>query len=68
MSKGFLTTSEVAEKLDISTATVRRWIRSGKLSAAAYPSGQFRVPASEVERIMTPVSAESPVDGEVSLW
>ncbi|WP_367264959.1 helix-turn-helix domain-containing protein [Trueperella pyogenes] len=62
-----LTTAEVAERLDVSRGTVLNWCRAGDLTFVRYPSGQYRIPVSEVERILTPVaassvSAESPSD------
>lgn len=64
----YLGTAEVACALSVSRNAVLNWIRAGKLQAIQLPSGLFRIPVSELERIMTPVSAESPGDGEVSLW
>ncbi|ANF22233.1 IS607 family transposase [Thermococcus piezophilus] len=44
-------TGEVAKKLGVSTMTVRRWIRAGKIKA--YQIGkEFRIPESEVLRLL----------------
>jgi len=51
MSERLLTTGEVAKRLQVSRMTVDRWIRGGKLRAIRYPSGRYKVPESEVERI-----------------
>lgn len=67
IAERLLTTVEVAERLDVSRGTVLNWCRAGELMYVRYPSGQYRIPPSEVERILTPVaassgSAESPSD------
>ena len=44
-------TGEVAKRLGVSTMTVRRWIKAGKIKA--YQSGrEFRIPESEVLRLL----------------
>lgn len=44
-------TGEVAKKLGVSTMTVRRWIKAGKIKA--YQIGkEFRIPESEVLRLL----------------
>jgi len=44
-------TGEVAKKLGVSTMTVRRWIKVGKIKA--YRIGkEFRIPESEVLRLL----------------
>ena len=44
-------TGEVAERLGVSTMTVRRWIKAGKIKA--YQIGkEFRIPESEVLRLL----------------
>ncbi len=51
VSEKLLTTGEVARRLQVSRRTVQRWIKEGKLRALKYPSGHFKVPESEVEKI-----------------
>jgi len=60
----FLSTGEAAAALEVSPQTVRRWIANGQLSVVQLPSGVFRIPRSEIERILTPkpVSADSPAE------
>ncbi len=41
--KNWLTATDVADRCMVSTATVRRWVKDGKLSAMKLPSGHFRV-------------------------
>ena len=44
-------TGEVAKRLGVSTMTVRRWIKAGKIKA--YQIGrEFRIPESEVLRLL----------------
>lgn len=43
--------SEVAQELRCSTATVKRWLRTGQLEGVRLPGGDWRVPWSEVSRL-----------------
>lgn len=43
--------SEVAERLSVSTWTLRRWIRSGKLKGYILPNGEYRASRAAVEQI-----------------
>lgn len=50
------TISEVAEMLKISTRTVRRWIKSGRLRATAQPgrgrtATEYRIPITSLEAL-----------------
>ena len=47
----FLETGTVAKALGVRIQIVERWIRDRKISALRLPSGRYRVPASELERI-----------------
>lgn len=46
-----LTTGEVAKVLDVSRHAVLRWIKQGKLKAIELPSGRYKIPENEVEKI-----------------
>jgi excisionase family DNA binding protein len=49
-----LTVAEVAQRLKLSTETVRRWLREGKLRGVRFSdAGGWRVRASEVERVLS---------------
>lgn len=49
-----LTVQEVAGRLKLNPETVRRWLRQGKLRALRFGgSGGYRVPGSEVQRLVT---------------
>ena len=50
----FLTTKEIAEKLNVNEETVRRWIRDRKLNAEDLGKGYgYRVSLTELERFLT---------------
>jgi excisionase family DNA binding protein len=46
-----LTAKEVAERLRVKVITVQRWLAAGKLRGSKLPSGEWRIPAVEVERL-----------------
>jgi excisionase family DNA binding protein len=46
-----LTPSEAAERLRVTTKTLRRWALAGKVAAVTLPSGQLRYPAVEIDSI-----------------
>jgi excisionase family DNA binding protein len=52
MSPELLTVSEVAERLNVNRGTVIRWIRLGQLRALRLPSGVYRIPRAELDRIL----------------
>jgi excisionase family DNA binding protein len=49
--KEYLTTEDIARHLDISVATVRRYIRAGKLAAVRLER-EYRVRRDEFERFL----------------
>lgn len=55
---GQLTPREAAKLLGITAQTIYRWIRTGKLTYTRLPSGLYRIPRSEIERILTPIPAQ----------
>lgn len=50
--KPLLTTGEVAKLLGMSRETVRLWCKTGKLKAIRTPGGQYRIPRSELEKMV----------------
>ena len=50
----------VARRLKVTSTTVRNWINSGKLRAGRTPSGRYRVPISELARIIKAVEVAHP--------
>ncbi len=53
---GLLTTQEVADFIGASRASVNNWCKTGKINALKLPSGQWRIPETEVDRILAPVA------------
>lgn len=47
-----LTTGRVAASLGVTINTVKNWARAGKIQAVRLPSGHFRIPATEVDRLL----------------
>lgn len=66
--KRILTTREVASLMGVSRTTVTRWCSENDIRAVRLPSGQWRIPKSEVDRILAPVAEDASPDnaGEVS--
>jgi excisionase family DNA binding protein len=54
MAERVLKVSEAAEQLRVPQATVRRWIREGKLRATMLGGTKtgYRIPESEVDRLL----------------
>ena len=59
-----LTTGDVMRYCHVSRSTVRRWIKSDKLSAYLHPDGQWRITQAALVDFLR--SYNMPVDGE--LW
>jgi len=51
-TRGYLKVSELANMLGIHQSTVRCWIRSGYLKAVRTRGGHYRIPRSEIERML----------------
>ncbi len=47
-----LRSGEVAEILGVDRHTVVKWIKEGKIRAIKLPSGRYRIPESEVKKIL----------------
>ena len=43
---------EVAEVLGVDRHTVVKWIKEGKIRAIRLPSGRYRIPESEVRKVL----------------
>lgn len=48
----YVTTGDVARALGVSLNTVKGWIRTGDMEAVRLPSGHFRIPRRELDRIL----------------
>jgi excisionase family DNA binding protein len=57
--------SQAAEYLGVSDDTLRRWIESGRLTAASDAGGRQVVDSAEVARLMRE-NAQSPVSAETA--
>lgn len=65
----FLSTEEVAERLQVDEQTVRRWIKSGKLDAVK-PGREWRIPPASFEALLESYSSpksSTPSSEEVSV-
>jgi excisionase family DNA binding protein len=47
----FYTIMELASRLRVSRDTVDRWVKGGLIAVVRLPSGHYRIPLAEVERI-----------------
>jgi|tagenome__1003787_1003787.scaffolds.fasta_scaffold20789362_3 excisionase family DNA binding protein len=47
---GYLTTADVAERWDLHTRTVLRYVEQGRLSAIRLPGGMLRFTLAEIEQ------------------
>jgi excisionase family DNA binding protein len=47
-----MTTGDVARALGVTVNTVKAWIRGGAVQAIRLPSGHFRIPRRELERLL----------------
>ena len=48
-----LTAPEVAAYLRVDVHTVQRWLRKGLMAGVRTPGGDWRIPRSEVEKMLT---------------
>ena len=60
MTEQLLTMGEAARQLCISRQTLRHWYRKGLIQLVKFPTGRFRVPVSEVQRLL--VARSNPQD------
>lgn len=49
----YLTITEAADRLEVSSGTVRRWVREGRLRAITHPSGRRRIRPEDIETILS---------------
>jgi excisionase family DNA binding protein len=47
-----LTTLEAAKMLRVGRSTLLRWIQLDQIKAVRLPSGQYRVPREEIDRLL----------------
>ncbi len=44
--------ADVAKAFDVSRKTVGTWIQAGRVKAIRTPGGQYRIPQSELDRLL----------------
>jgi excisionase family DNA binding protein len=47
----FYTIVELAARLRVSRDTIDRWVKGGLIAVVRLPSGHYRIPLAEVERL-----------------
>jgi excisionase family DNA binding protein len=52
MSMNYMTPKEVAKELEVSAATIVRWVRNGTIPAKRFGQRIIRIPRIEVERLL----------------
>jgi excisionase family DNA binding protein len=52
MNSKYMTPRQVAEELEVSAATVVRWVRDGTISAKRFGQRIIRIPRIEVDRLL----------------
>jgi excisionase family DNA binding protein len=57
MSERLLRPKEACRLLGVSYVTLRRWIKEGKIKAVQTLGGKYRIPESEVKRLLSGVEA-----------
>ena len=53
MTNKYMTTKQVANELEVSTATVCRWVRDGIIPAKRFGKRIIKIPCIEVERLVS---------------
>ncbi|MEO7802956.1 MAG: helix-turn-helix domain-containing protein [Actinomycetota bacterium] len=53
-----LTTGRVAASLGVTINTVKNWAKVGKIRSVRLPSGHYRIPASELDRLLHDVRSK----------
>ena len=48
-----LTVAEVADRLNVRTETVLRWIHSGRVKAITLQGGHYRITEAELDKIIS---------------
>jgi excisionase family DNA binding protein len=65
--KSYLTVSEIAERLESSPGSVRRWIKQGKVKGYTSGGGQYRVKIDEFEKFEIALSKVSYIKADRDL-
>lgn len=62
MAEGYYTTTQAADKLGVSTYTVTRMCRDGRIDGAIKPSTKLLIPIAEVDKYLVPVEQAAAVE------
>src|SRR3989338_3058279 len=60
--KKFYSTSEAAKMCEVSTGSIVRWVREGKLKAAMTGGGHHRIASEELVRFLTSLGMPLPLE------
>ena len=52
MTNKYMTTKQVANELEVSAATVVRWVRDGIIPAKRFGKRIIKIPSGEVEKLL----------------
>lgn len=55
-SVAYVTTGEVAKRLAVDPATVRRWAIEGRLPAVVTPGGHYRFREADIDAFLAPAA------------
>ena len=50
-----LSTGKVGKRLGVCPQTIRNYLRAGKIQGRRLPSGEWRIPISEIEKLLEPL-------------
>jgi excisionase family DNA binding protein len=50
-----LSVKQVAERLGLTQRTIRGYVNGGSIRAVRLPGGYWRIPATEIERLLKPL-------------
>jgi excisionase family DNA binding protein len=63
-TRDMLSTGQVGQALGVSINTVKSWVRTGKIAGFRLPSGHFRIPRGELERLLRGAPEEAGRSGD----
>jgi excisionase family DNA binding protein len=69
VTKAYYTTSQAAKLLSVSSDTVLKWVRAGKITSYRTPGGHARIPAEAIQALLpNDIQVELPVPQEVETY
>ncbi len=54
-----LTAGQVADRLDVTASTIRRWVSDGHLPAVVTPGGRIRIDPRAVDGLLKPADSRA---------